>query len=232
MKNNIAIITARGGSKRIPKKNIKLFLGKPIITYAISAALSSNLFDEIMVSTDDEEIAKIAKKAGASVPFYRSKINSDDYTTTSDVLHEVLTEYNRREIYYDKACCIYPTAVFTTPEILKSSLQQMDSVNASSLIPVARFPSSIMRALSINNNNLSRIWPENEKIRSQDLKDSYYDVGQFYWFNIKDFIKKKSVLTNDTTYIIIPSNKVHDIDNLVDWSEAEDKYKAINNQKL
>lgn len=229
MKKNLAIITARGGSKRVPKKNIKLFLGKPIITYAIKAALSSNLFDEVMVSTDDVEIARIAKDAGASIPFYRSKINSDDYSTTSDVLHEVINDYGNREIYFDKACCIYPTAVFATPEILQSSLKQMELANASSLIPIAQFPSTIMRAFSISDNKLKRIWPENENKRSQDFNKSYYDVGQFYWFNVKDFVEKKSVLSSNTTYIIIPTNKVHDIDTLDDWLEAELKYKLIHN---
>lgn len=231
MSSCVAIITARGGSKRIPRKNIKLFLGKPIIAYSIEAAQKSNCFTEIMVSTDDEEIAEVAQKYGANVPFFRSKSTSDDFTGTVDVLLEVLLEYKTRGLDFDKACCLYPAAPFTTENLITAGLKKMTEMGASSLIPVAAFPSPIWRALKINNEKLERIWPENEMKRSQDLPNTYFDVGQFYWLKVDDFLKQKKLLTKNTTSLELSWNEIQDIDTPNDWAEAEYKYQLLSKTK-
>ena len=147
----IAIITARGGSKRIPRKNIKEFCGKPILAYSIEAALASGLFDTVMVSTDDEEIAGIAKEYGAEVPFYRSEATSNDFATTNDVLLEVLAEYEKRGEQYDVACCIYPTAPFVTSEKLKDATKRLEDSDADTIIPVVAFSYPPQRAMIVEN---------------------------------------------------------------------------------
>jgi N-acylneuraminate cytidylyltransferase len=227
----IAIITARGGSKRIPRKNIKPFLGKPIIAYTIEAAQKSNCFTEIMVSTDDEEIANIARNYGANVPFMRSELTSGDLSSTADVLLEVLLEYKARGLDFDNACCLYPASPFINGDIIITGLRKMIEMGASSLIPVATFPSSIWRAFEINNERLGRIWPENEMKRSQDLSNTYFDVGQFYWLNVVDFVEQKKLLTTNTTPLLLRWNEIQDIDTLDDWAEAEYKYQFLSKTK-
>lgn len=227
MSSSVAIITARGGSKRIPKKNIKSFLGKPIISYSIEAAQRSNCFKEIMVSTDDVEIAEVAQKYGASIPFFRSKSTSDDYSNTTDVLLEVLLEYKSRGINFDRACCLYPAAPFITDRLIVAGLKKLIETGASSLIPVTTFPSSIWRALEINQNKLKRIWPENEMKRSQDLPTTYFDVGQFYWVNVSDFLEQKKLIATNSAPLILRWNEIQDIDTLDDWAEAEFKYQFL-----
>ena len=231
MTTRVAIITARGGSKHIPRKNIKFFYGKPIIAYSIIAAQNSNCFDEIMVSTDDEEIAEISIQYGASVPFFRSPENSDDYSGTVDVLTEVISEYKRRNINFDEGCCLYPTAPFITTKLLIDGLTIMNENDASSLIPVSAFAAPIWRALKIEDNKLKRIWVEYEKSRSQDLSPTYYDIGQFYWFNVEKFMEAKSLLTNNTVTMIIDQSLSHDIDTIEDWQHAELKYKCLFSNK-
>ena len=159
----IAIITARGGSKRIPRKNIRDFCGNPIISYAIDAAINSNIFAEVMVSTDDNEIAKIALENGAQVPFYRSSRNSDDYSTTADVLIEVLSEYEKKGLKFDYLCCIYPTAPFVTSEKLKLALKKMINEKAEAIIPVVKFSYPPQRAFII----------KDDKLISEILKNSF-----------------------------------------------------------
>ncbi len=228
MTSRIAIITARGGSKRIPRKNIKPFFGKPMIAYVIEAAKSTNCFDEIMVSTDDKEIGEIALKYGASVPFYRSAKNSDDYSSTVDVLLEVLHEYAKRGAVFNQACCLYPAAPFITADILLEGLKAMQDSNADALIPVALFSSPVWRALKVEDGKLKRIWPEYEMSRSQDLPKAYYDAGQFYWFDVDIFINKRKILADNTTYLELNWSQVQDIDTPEDWIEAEYKYQLIN----
>ena len=172
----IAIITARGGSKRIPRKNIRDFCGSPIISYSIDAAINSNIFTEVMVSTDDEEIAKIALENRAQVPFYRSSKNSDDYSTTADVLIEVLSEYEKKGLKFDYLCCIYPTAPFVTSEKLKLAFEKMINEKADALIPVVRFSYPPQRAFIIENDKLIYKYPENVFKRSQDLESYYHDA--------------------------------------------------------
>lgn len=227
----LAIITARGGSKRIPKKNIKDFCGKPIIAYSIEAAISSKLFDEVMVSTDDEEIAEIAKLYGAKVPFFRSEKNSDDFATTADVLDEVINKYkNELNKKYDYICCIYPTAPFITANKLKEVYNLLILKKADTVIPVVKYSFPPQRCFIINNRNcLQYKWPENQKKRSQDLESYYHDAGQFYFY-------KADVLYNITEQMniipyILSDLEVQDIDNEEDWKIAEIKYRILNNRK-
>lgn len=224
----IAIIPARGGSKRIPRKNIKDFLGKPIIAYSIEAALKSNLFDEIMVSTDDEEIAEIARKYGASIPFMRSKLNSNDFATTADVLKEVLNEYKKLEKEFDYLCCIYPTAPFITSRKLQDTSDLMIQKNAEGVIPVVKFSYPIQRAFRITEENkLEYIWPENINKRSQDLELAYHDAGQFYWLKTKSFLLNRSLICGGSIPFIIDEVSAQDIDCEEDFKIAKLKYKLI-----
>jgi pseudaminic acid cytidylyltransferase len=230
MNKCLAIITARGGSKRIPRKNIKSFLGKPIIQYSIEAAKASKLFDEIMVSTEDMEIASMAEKLGANVPFLRTLETANDYATTAEVLSEVLEKYREMGKIYENACCIYPTAPFITPEKLQNAYQLLIDNNADSVIPVTNFSFPIWRSFKSDEGKLSFNWPENALKRSQDLPLAYHDSGQFYFFNTETFSKTKSLITDNTFSLIIPESEVQDIDNEEDWKLAEMKYMlGINN---
>ena len=225
--NNIAIITARGGSKRIPRKNIKDFLGKPIIAYSIEAALQSGIFDEVMVSTDDVEIAEVAQKYGAKVPFLRSAKNSDDFATTADVLIEVLENYEQLGQKFQYACCLYPTAPFITVEKLQKAFQLLTENNADSVIPVAAFSYPIWRSLKIENGKLQMNFPENLNKRSQDLPPTYHDVGQFYFFEVAKFLSAKKMFSDFSVPLHISELEMQDIDNETDWKLAELKYQLL-----
>lgn len=226
MNKCIAIIPARGGSKRIPRKNIKNFLGKPIIVYAIESALKSELFDEVMVSTDDEEIATIAKKYGGKVPFFRSAKNADDHATTFSVLEEVLTTYNS----VTSAACIYPTAPFVTPEKLKQAQNLLRKNNFDTVFTAMKYGHPIERALQIDETTgkIKMIDARNMNTRSQDLKDTYHDAGQFYFFNTAPILKAKSLWTKNTGALIVDELEAQDIDTLTDWKLAELKFKLSN----
>lgn len=222
----IAIITARSGSKRIPKKNIKFFLGKPIIAYSIEKAINSRLFDKVMVSTDDKEIATISKNYGAEVPFFRSKKNSDDFSTTPDVLIEVLENYKKQNEEFQYGCCIYPTAPLISVMELKESFNLLISKNYDCVFPISPFSYPIQRALRIENSErVEMVNPSNYRVRSQDLEKMYHDAGQFYWFNVSEFINKKKLWTNNTGFIIVDEINTQDIDEEMDWALAEIKYK-------
>lgn len=223
----IAMITARGGSKRIPRKNIRDFCGKPIIAYSIEAALQSGCFDEVMVSTDDEEIAEIARRYGASVPFMRSAETSNDYATTIDVIAEVLQQYQKRGQIFEYACCIYPTAPFVTAQKLKKAMELLEETDSDSLVPVVRFGFPPQRCFVINEGNLAYKWPENMLKRSQDLEPFYHDCGQFYCLQVPRFMETKKVYTDKTYALICTELEVQDIDNLIDWKLAEIKYKLM-----
>lgn len=225
--SSIAIITARGGSKRIPRKNIKLFLGKPMLVYSIEAALRSGIFDEVMVSTDDEEIADIAKEAGASVPFFRSEKTANDFAATSDVILEVLEEYRKRGKEFESFCCIYPTAPFITPERLKEGMELLAEKKPDSVMPVVSFSFPPQRCVIIENDKLVPKWPENMPKRSQDLEPYYHDCGQFYCVDTKRFLEEKVILMPNTCPLILSELEVQDIDNEVDWKLAELKYKLL-----
>jgi pseudaminic acid cytidylyltransferase len=221
----IAIIPARSGSKRIPSKNIKHFLGKPIISYSIEAALNSGLFDEVMVSTDDDQIAIIAKQYGANVPFFRSEKNSNDFATTFDVIEEVILKYKELDIVFDFICCIYASAPFVTEKKLTDSFHILNQNNFDSVFPIMPFGFPIQRALRQEENKVSFFYPEFSLSRSQDLEKSYHDAGQFYWMNTEICLNNKSIVTNNTGSMILTELEGQDIDNETDWQIAELKYK-------
>ncbi len=227
----IAIITARGGSKRIPKKNIREFLGKPILAYSIEAALGSGLFDEVMVSTDSTEIADIAERFGAKVPFYRSDATSNDYATTNDVILEVLDKYERRGENFDIAVCLYPTAPFVTAQKLISAVKELEDSDADTLIPVVPFSYPPQRALIIDQGKLRFLYPENLDARSQDLMPHYHDVGQFYVIRTEAFKVNKKLMVGNILPLIVDEREVQDIDNESDWAIAEMKYKLMQNMQ-
>jgi len=224
MDEKIAIITARGGSKRIPHKNIKIFLGQPMIKYAIDAALESKIFDTVMVSTDDEEIAQVAKKYGADVPFMRSKETANDFSATIDVLHEVINQYKKMNVEFNTICCIYPCVPLLKGNTLVKAYSVFAKNNTDALIPIVQFSYPIQRALRINNNGLlDYVYPEYIKTRSQDLEPMYHDVGMFY------FYKSSSLLNSVKTikYFEMRETEIQDIDTSDDWAMAELKYKRI-----
>ncbi|NQX82225.1 MAG: pseudaminic acid cytidylyltransferase [Flavobacteriaceae bacterium] len=224
----VAIITARGGSKRIPRKNIKDFLGKPIIAYSIEAALKSGLFDEVMVSTDDNEISEIAKNYGAIVPFMRSDKNSDDYSGTFDVIKEVLESYKEKGIKFDQACCIYPTAPFVTSDKLIEAYNVLNSSDIDSVFPVMGFGYPIQRGLIVDESNKIKMRePQYFSSRSQDLEPVFHDAGQFYFFDINKVLKENTLWTKNTGFIEINEIEGQDIDNETDWKLAEMKYKLL-----
>jgi pseudaminic acid cytidylyltransferase len=230
-KNVIAIITARGGSKRIPRKNIKDFCGKPIIQYSIQAAIQSGCFNEVMVSTDDKEIAAIALTNGASVPFMRSEAASNDYATTVDTLNEVFREYSNNQKHFDYACCIYPTAPFVTPEKIRFAFEKLLSTAAISVMPIVKFGFPIMRSFKLENGLVKMNWSEHLNTRSQDLEPAYHDAGQFYFFNVKNFLSTNLLFTDHTIGIEMPESEVQDIDTLEDWKVAELKYSIMQKSK-
>ena len=229
MSSKVAIITARGGSKRIPRKNIRPFLGKPIIAYSIEAAINSNLFDMVIVSTDDTEIAKLSKKLGAEVPFLRSTKNSDDHATTIDVLLEVISELEKEGVSFDYGCCLYPTAPFTTPTLLKESFQKLTEDNNKFLFPITPFNFPIQRALRLDleTTRIVPFYKEDYFKRSQDLEHGFHDCGMFYWFNTEELKLKQTIFTNDTIGFPIPPNQCQDIDTEEDWEIAEIKYRRL-----
>lgn len=223
----LAIITARGGSKRIPRKNIKEFVGKPILAYSIEAALQSGVFDEVMVSTEDEEIAEISKKFGAEVPFYRSERTSNDFASTVDVIEEVVDEYEKRGKTFDMIVCIYPTAPFITAERLKEAVEKLASSNADTLIPVVRFSYPPQRALVIKDDMLVFNDTRYLNSRSQDLEKHYHDAGQFYVTKTESFKTYREFMVGKVLPMELSELEVQDIDNEVDWKLAELKYKML-----
>ena len=248
--SSIAIITARGGSKRIPRKNIRDFCGRPILLYSIEAALQAGVFDTVMVSTDDEEIAHIARDAGAAVPFLRSEKTSDDFATTADVLLEVLDRYAERGETFTTGCCIYPTAPFVTAKKLCDGMHRLSETGADSLIPVVRFSypvqrGMVIRAAGASGNDkasdgtatgadsaagLVRLvfaQPEYLNARSQDLEPYYHDVGQFYCFKVDSFRKNRHMMVGHVIPLEVPETEVQDIDNETDWKLAELKYRLM-----
>jgi len=231
--NNVAIITARGGSKRIPRKNIRPFCGKPIIAYSIDAALKSGLFDEVMVSTDDAEIAEIAKKAGAKIPFMRSAANSNDFAGTAEVICEVIQSYRDLGKNFARGCCIYPTAPFISPELLKEGYELLDSQKFEVVFPVIQYSYPIQRSLRLSPTlKAEMLWPENYPKRSQDLEPVFHDVGQFYWFNSDSMMRDKKLFADNAGAIKINELLAQDIDNEDDWKLAEIKFTLLKEKGL
>lgn len=224
----IAIITARGGSKRIPKKNIRDFCGKPIIAYSIKAALESGVFSEVMVSTDSEEIAEIARRYGASVPFMRSEKTSDDYATTADVLVEVLERYKERGQEFEYMCCIYPTAPFVTAEKLRDAMRIMQENEPVQVMPVVAFSYPPQRSYVIDDNGLIKYkYPEYIAARSQDLEKYYHDAGQFNIYHVEQYLTCNGKIADGVIPIIVSDLEVQDIDSEDDWKIAELKYQLM-----
>ena len=218
----LAIITARGGSKRIPRKNIKEFMGKPMISYAIEAALSSKIFDEVMVSTEDKEIAQIAQRYGARVPFIRSEKTANDFATTQDVLKEVVAEYQKRGKTFEEICCIYPCVPFLTGKILQDAYLRFKESGADRLTPVVKYSFPIQRAFEVNGKGwLQYREPENASKRSQDLRPMYHDVGMFY------FYKTDKLTSSKIAVFEMEETAIQDIDTETDWKLAELKYKIL-----
>jgi len=220
---SIAIITARGGSKRIPRKNVKPFMGKPMVAYAIGAALESKLFDEVMVSTDDAEIAEIAQAHGATVPFLRSAATANDFATTADVLNEVIAEYAKRGVSFDEFCCVYPCVPFLTGKLLVEAHAAFAASGADSLMPVVKYSFPIQRAVRLTAEGfLEYREPENAPKRSQDLEPMYHDVGMFYFHKTVTFGQKGKVAMFE-----MPEERIQDIDTIDDWKMAEMKYRLL-----
>ncbi len=223
---NLCIIPARGGSKRIPRKNIKPFLGKPIIAYSIEVALASGLFDEVMVSTDDEEIAEVARQYGAKVPFMRSAKTSDDWATTADVLLEVLEEYQNIGTDFKYGCCIYPTAPLLKQESLEEAHKLLVNEKYDSVFPVVEFSYPIWRSLKFKEaGKVVMNWPEHLNKRSQDLPKAYHDAGQFYWLDVSSFFQKPILFSDNSGVVVLGDLEVQDIDSAADWKLAELKAK-------
>ena len=227
MSRSIAIIPARGGSKRIPRKNIKKFFGKPLISYSIETALKSKLFEKVIVSTDDEEIAKIAKQYGAEVPFLRPKELADDFTGTGAVVEHTLEYLKNNNDKYDYCCTIYATAPLLQEKYLKEGLEKLKNSDAKLAFGVTSMPFPIQRTFKITNNRCQMFTPEYFSTRSQDLEEAYQDAGQFYWENLS--IKSDEIPFGiDSIPIIIPRYLVQDIDTLEDWERTEIMYEIIN----
>ena len=228
----IAIIPARGGSKRIPRKNIKEFCGKPILAYSVEAALQTNLFDEVMVSTGDAEIAGVAKKYGAAVPFLRSEKTANDFAILKDVLNEVLGEYAGRGRTFDEVCCILPTAPLIDALDIVRAHEVLEKEQCVSVVPVVKYSYTIFRSLKIDGGRLLMNWSENYPKRSQDLPEAYHDAGLFYWYSRKYFEEKTAGFGADACPYILDEEKVQDIDTPDDWRMAEVKYKMIKTMYL
>lgn len=225
---SICIIPARGGSKRIPRKNIKDFLGKPIIAYSIEAALKSEMFDEVMVSTDDEEIAEIARKFGAKVPFLRSEATANDFATTADVMNEVLDRYKQQGQEFDVICCIYATAPFVTPDKIQQASKLLREGEFDSAFTCTAFSYPVLRGLVVDDKGrIAMKWPEYRNSRSQDLPKFYHDAGQFYFATTEAFRKANGFWGENTAPIIISELEVQDLDTPTDWALAEMKFKLL-----
>jgi len=225
---NVAIIPARGGSKRIPGKNVKLFAGKPIIAYSIQAAKDAGLFDRIIVTTDSEEIAAVARQHGAETPFLRPAELADDHTPTAPVVAHVLERLQEDGQPADYACCIYATAPFVQAQYIRQGYALLTAKKVSSVFSVTTFPFPIFRALKIEaDGQLAMFWPEHELTRSNDLPEAYHDAGQFYWVECQRFMREQRMYTKDAMPIILPRYLVQDIDTPEDWQTAEYMFEAL-----
>ena len=225
---NICVIPARGGSKRILRKNIKDFLGKPIIAYSIEVALKSNCFDKVIVSTDDDEIAVIAKKYGAKVPFIRPNELSNDYAGTISVIKHAIEWMENNNNYIESVCCLYATAPFIQSKIISKAYQQLKDSNSDYCFSVTSFAFPIQRAIKIvQGNKVDMLYPEHFNTRSQDLEEAYHDAGQFYWGKARAFKDESPLFSEVATPYVLPRYLVQDIDTMEDWIRAEAMYKVL-----
>jgi N-acylneuraminate cytidylyltransferase len=225
---NIAIIPARGGSKRIPRKNIKAFHGKPMIAYSIESAQKSGCFDKIMVSTDDQEIADVALEYGAEVPFLRPANISDDYATTLDVIQHAIQWCESKNMVIDLVCCIYATAPFILPSDLSAGLEAVSGTSVEYAFSATSFAFPIQRAISLSNNGTVKMFqPEHFNTRSQDLEEAYHDAGQFYWGKVPAFKAGRPFFSPSSKVVLLPRKRVQDVDTQEDWELAEALYAVM-----
>ncbi len=225
---NIAIIPARGGSKRIPRKNIKLFHGKPMIAYSIEAAQQSGCFDKIIVSTDDQEIADVAMQYGAEVPFLRPADIADDFATTMDVMQHAINWCLEQKWNIEKVCCIYATAPFVLPKYIKQGLQSVSAEHVEYAFSATTFPFAIQRAISLDKSgSVTMFSPEYANTRSQDLEEAYHDAGQFYWGKASAFLAGKAIFAEHSKVVLLPRKRVQDIDTTEDWELAESLFSVL-----
>ena len=225
---NIAIIPARAGSKRIPNKNCKSFLGKPIIAYSIEVAKKVGIFDEVMVATDGNDISKIATRYGARVPFRRSPENANHTAPLANVVLETIRQYEQEGTYFDNLCCLLATAPFITCDLIKKAYKILLNESCDCVLTIQRFSYPIQRALEYNQNGfLKMICPENQKKRSQDFKPAYHDAGQFYFSKVASFKKNRMFFAGKMKGIDLLEHQAHDIDTPEDWQVAELKYKVV-----
>lgn len=224
----VAVIPARGGSKRIPRKNIREFSGKPIVAYSIDAAIKSGLFDRVIVSTDDEEIAEVSIKLGAEIPFMRPAELADDFTGTNAVTRQAIQWLNEHDAKVDFACCIYATAPFIQVRYLQEGHQKLLASGKSFVFSVTSFPFPIQRAIWINDaGEVMAFHPENYYVRSQDLQEAYHDAGQFYWGTADAFLKDEIPFSPVSLPVVLPRHLVQDIDTPEDWVRAEYMYRVL-----
>lgn len=224
----VAIIPARGGSKRIPRKNIKEFCGKPMIAYSIEAAIESGCFDRVIVSTDDTEIAEVAQAYNAEVPFIRPEELSNDHAGTIPVIQHAVNWLIEQGEAPEFVCCLYATAPFITPEAIKQGLQQLEDTNAAYAFSATSYAFPIQRAFKIKPSlGVEMFEPEQFNTRSQDLGEAYHDAGQFYWGTKEAWLKEKVIFGSESTPVILPRHRVQDIDTPEDWEQAEWLFKAM-----
>jgi N-acylneuraminate cytidylyltransferase len=218
----LCVIPARGGSKRIPRKNIKDFFGQPMIAYSIKAALKSECFDQVIVSTDDAEIAEVAKSFGASVPFVRPDELANDYASTVSVVKHAIEWFDDQGQSPLEVCCLYATAPFVRAGTIKRAYEQMQSTQADYCFTATSFAFPIQRAIKITaESRIEMFYPEHLETRSQDLEESYHDAGQFYWGKAESFKQQKPLFSKSATPYILPRHLVQDVDTLEDWKRAE-----------
>ncbi len=223
----LCVIPARGGSKRIPRKNIRAFCGKPIIAYSIGAARESGLFDRVMVSTDDAEIAGIARELGAEIPFLRPAALADDHAGTSAVVKHAIQWHEANGLPVTHACCLYATAPFVQARDLRQGWDRLLASGKSFVFTVALYPFPIQRAIRLNERGeVEALYPEYRNTRSQDLEPAYHDAGQFYWGTAEAFLKELPLFSAHSVGLILPPHLVQDIDTEEDWRRAELMYRA------
>jgi pseudaminic acid cytidylyltransferase len=228
---NIAVIPARGGSKRIPNKNIKPFAGMPIIAYSIEAASQTGLFDRVIVSTDDKEIAAVAKECGADVPFMRPSTLADDHTGTNAVAKQAISWLNEHVAPVEYACCIYATAPFVQVKILQDSYKRLLQSAKSFAFSVTSYSFPIQRSIKITDQDgIEPFFPESMKARSQDLEEAFHDAGQFYWGRANAFLDDEELFSSNSIPVILPRYLVQDIDTCEDWQRAELMFQAWQKQ--
>jgi pseudaminic acid cytidylyltransferase len=224
----IAVIPARGGSKRIPRKNIRMFCGKPIIAYSIAAAEQTGLFDQVVVSTDDEEIASVAREFGASTPFIRPKEIADDFTGTNAVVKHAVAWFNSQSNDVTHACCLYATAPLVQARFITEGYETLAHSDAAFAFSVTSYAFPIQRAVRITpDRRVDAIYPEHRMTRSQDLEHAYHDAGQFYWGTARAFLEDMPLFARHSIGVILPRHLVQDIDTIEDWDQAELMYRAI-----